>query len=174
MEHLIPVGLPASPCTVLILETCHFQTCLVQVQSHVFKIEFKYDLVVPGRGKQGASSWGVRREGGGRFLVQLKPSAFRRCLWIQTLRAMPCSFPGLVTDPICPACSSIAKFHTAAADAVGDKLLQNKQHHELLESYDQRRDAAIAFMKTVNPSIKIRSGALTDPKVSLSPDALFQ
>ncbi|KAK9826253.1 hypothetical protein WJX74_002860 [Apatococcus lobatus] len=45
-----------------------------------------------------------------------------------------------------------------------DKLLQNKEHHDLLESYEQRRDGAVSFMKRVNPSITIRSGALTDPK----------
>ena len=57
---------------------------------------------------------------------------------------------------------------TGRRHAAGDKLLQNKQHHDLLESYDQRRDAAISFMKAINPSISIRSGALTDPKVRQS------
>ncbi|KAK9868979.1 hypothetical protein WJX84_001538 [Apatococcus fuscideae] len=45
-----------------------------------------------------------------------------------------------------------------------DKLLQRKQHHDLLESFDHRQDAALAFMKAVNPRIAIRSGALTDPE----------
>lgn len=47
----------------------------------------------------------------------------------------------------------------------GDQLLQNKQHRELLESYNDRRSAAIAYMKAVRPSLDISGGALTDPKV---------
>lgn len=46
----------------------------------------------------------------------------------------------------------------------GDKLLANKQHAELLEPYDTRRDAAIAYMQAVHPGLHITGGPLLDPK----------
>ncbi|KAK9800243.1 hypothetical protein WJX73_004964 [Symbiochloris irregularis] len=45
-----------------------------------------------------------------------------------------------------------------------DQLLQKKQHRELLQSYDDRRSAAISYMQAVRPGLHISGGALTDPK----------
>lgn len=47
----------------------------------------------------------------------------------------------------------------------GDKLLENKKHHELLEPYEQRAAAAVAYLKAVRPALTVQTGALLDPKV---------
>jgi hypothetical protein len=47
----------------------------------------------------------------------------------------------------------------------GEKLLVNKKHRELLQSYDDREAAVVAFLKAVRPSIKVMPGKLDDPKV---------
>ena len=51
----------------------------------------------------------------------------------------------------------------------GQQLLQNKAHKELLESYDERAEAASGYMKAVRPSLCIQTGALLDPKVCTVP-----
>ena len=52
-----------------------------------------------------------------------------------------------------------------AAAYVGDLLLQNKEHAELLQSYDERRDAAVKFIQAVRPGLRVQTAALRDPKV---------
>ena len=44
-------------------------------------------------------------------------------------------------------------------------MLQHKEHAELLQSYDQRRDAAVRFMQQVRPGLHVQTAALRDPKV---------
>jgi pantetheine-phosphate adenylyltransferase len=47
-----------------------------------------------------------------------------------------------------------------------DKLLQNKKAKELLQSYEERCDAAVRFIQTVNPTLELVSaGPLTDPRI---------
>jgi hypothetical protein len=46
-----------------------------------------------------------------------------------------------------------------------DELLTNKKHAEMLQSYEVREDAALAFLQAVNPAVSFASGALRDPKV---------
>ena len=48
---------------------------------------------------------------------------------------------------------------------VGDLLLQHKEHAELLQSYDERRDAAVKFIQAVRPELRIQTAALRDPQV---------
>ena len=48
---------------------------------------------------------------------------------------------------------------------VGDLLLQNKEHAELLQSYDERRDAAVKFIQAVRPELRVQTAALRDPQV---------
>ena len=48
---------------------------------------------------------------------------------------------------------------------VGDLLLQHKEHAELLQSYDERRDAAVKFIQAVRPELRIQTAALKDPQV---------
>ena len=50
----------------------------------------------------------------------------------------------------------------------GEKLLANKKHADLLESYKVREAAAIDYMKSVRPDLKILSGPLLDPYVRIS------
>ncbi len=47
----------------------------------------------------------------------------------------------------------------------GDKLLEKKKHHELLEPYEQRTAAAVSYLKSVRPGLTVQTGALLDPKV---------
>jgi len=47
----------------------------------------------------------------------------------------------------------------------GDILLQHKEHAELLQSYDERRDAAVRFIQQVRPGLHVQTAALRDPKV---------
>lgn len=44
-------------------------------------------------------------------------------------------------------------------------MLENKKHHELLEPYEQRAAAAVAYLKAVRPALTVQTGALLDPKV---------
>ena len=44
-------------------------------------------------------------------------------------------------------------------------LLQNKEHAELLQPYDERRDAAVSFLQMVRPGLRVQTAALRDPKV---------
>jgi len=44
-------------------------------------------------------------------------------------------------------------------------LLQHKEHAELLQSYDERRDAAVRFIQQVRPGLHVQTAALRDPKV---------
>lgn len=53
----------------------------------------------------------------------------------------------------------------AARPCVGDLLLQNKEHAELLQSYDERRDAAVSFIQAVRPELRVQTAALRDPQV---------
>lgn len=46
-----------------------------------------------------------------------------------------------------------------------DKLLANKRNKELLETYDKREAAAVAYMHRVHPRVAITSGPLIDPKI---------
>ena len=46
-------------------------------------------------------------------------------------------------------------------------MLENKKHHELLEPYEQRSAAAVAYLKAVRPSLTVQPGALLDPKVPI-------
>lgn len=46
-----------------------------------------------------------------------------------------------------------------------DKLLQNKNLRENLQSYAHRERSAVSFMETVNPSLQVTPGPLTDPMV---------
>ncbi|EIE22114.1 Nucleotidylyl transferase [Coccomyxa subellipsoidea C-169] len=46
----------------------------------------------------------------------------------------------------------------------GDKLLEKKKHHELLEPYEQRTAAAVSYLKSVRPGLTVQTGALLDPK----------
>ena len=48
---------------------------------------------------------------------------------------------------------------------VGDLLLQNKEHAELLQSYDERQDAAVKFIQAVRPELRVQTAALRDPQV---------
>lgn len=48
---------------------------------------------------------------------------------------------------------------------VGDELLVNKKHKELLQSYDVRSSAAEDFVRSVRPGLQVSSGPLLDPKV---------
>ena len=48
---------------------------------------------------------------------------------------------------------------------VGDLLLQNKEHAELLQSYDERQDAAVKFIQAVRPELRVQTAALRDPEV---------
>lgn len=48
---------------------------------------------------------------------------------------------------------------------VGDLLLQHKEHAELLQSYDERRDAAVMFIQAVRPELRVQTAALRDPQV---------
>ena len=48
---------------------------------------------------------------------------------------------------------------------VGDLLLQNKEHAELLQSYDERQDAAVKFIQAVRPELRVQTAALKDPQV---------
>ena len=50
-------------------------------------------------------------------------------------------------------------------DCAGEKLLLHKQHADLLESYEQRKAAAEAYMKAVRPDLQVSGGPLLDPKV---------
>ena len=50
--------------------------------------------------------------------------------------------------------------------AAGDLLLQNKEHAELLQSYDDRTAAAVQFINAVRPGLNVQTAALRDPKVS--------
>ncbi|KAL0028726.1 hypothetical protein WJX79_002448 [Trebouxia sp. C0005] len=45
-----------------------------------------------------------------------------------------------------------------------DLLLQHKEHAELLQSYDERRDAAVRFVQQVRPGLHVQTAALRDPK----------
>lgn len=45
-----------------------------------------------------------------------------------------------------------------------DLLLQHKEHAELLQSYDERRDAAVRFIQLVRPGLHVQTAALRDPK----------
>ena len=47
----------------------------------------------------------------------------------------------------------------------GDLLLQNKEHAELLQTYNERRDAAVRFIHAVRPGLEVQTAALKDPKV---------
>ena len=48
----------------------------------------------------------------------------------------------------------------------GDQLLVNKQHAELLQPYQQRMDASVAYMRAIRPCpLEVTGGALLDPKV---------
>lgn len=49
--------------------------------------------------------------------------------------------------------------------SAADQLLASKKYKELLQSYTQRKGAAVDFMRAVHPSLLIESGALEDPKV---------
>lgn len=53
----------------------------------------------------------------------------------------------------------------AACLCVGDLLLQHKEHAELLQSYDERRDAAVSFIQAVRPELRVQTAALKDPQV---------
>ncbi|KAI3437923.1 hypothetical protein D9Q98_000368 [Chlorella vulgaris] len=44
-----------------------------------------------------------------------------------------------------------------------DKLLASKKNRELLESYEERQAAAVAYMELVNPRASVMAGPLTDP-----------
>ena len=52
-----------------------------------------------------------------------------------------------------------------ALACVGDLLLQNKEHAELLQSYDERRDAAVKFIQAVRPELRVQTAPLRDPQV---------
>lgn len=45
-----------------------------------------------------------------------------------------------------------------------DLLLQNKEHAELLQTYNERRDAAVRFIHAVRPGLEVQTAALKDPK----------
>ncbi|KAL3135396.1 hypothetical protein ABBQ32_007580 [Trebouxia sp. C0010 RCD-2024] len=45
-----------------------------------------------------------------------------------------------------------------------DLLLQHKEHAELLQSYDERRDAAVKFIQAVRPELRVQTAALRDPQ----------
>ena len=60
-------------------------------------------------------------------------------------------------------CPLILSFKLAA----GDQLLVNKKHKELLESYEVRKDAVVAYLKSVRPTLNVAAGPLLDPKASL-------
>lgn len=55
-----------------------------------------------------------------------------------------------------------------------DELLAKKSHREWLQSYEQRKDAAVSFMLAVRPTLSVAAGALRDPKeptqAELDPD----
>lgn len=53
------------------------------------------------------------------------------------------------------------------SNVAADKLLLNKNHRELLQPYEQRRDTAVRFMQAVRPGLQVEAGPLTDPTVSL-------
>jgi len=53
---------------------------------------------------------------------------------------------------------------TAYVGITAERLLANKNHAELLESYEARRDAAVTFMQAVRPGLQVVAGALVDPQ----------
>ena len=55
-----------------------------------------------------------------------------------------------------------------ASIAAGDLLLQNKQHAELLQPYDDRAAAAVQFINAVRPGLNVQTAALRDPQVTAS------
>lgn len=65
-------------------------------------------------------------------------------------------------------CSIWLGSHAGPASA-GDLLLQNKEHAELLQSYDERQDAAVKFIQAVRPGLRVQTAALRDPKVHAMP-----
>lgn len=46
--------------------------------------------------------------------------------------------------------------------------MQHKEHAELLQSYDERRDAAVKFIQAVRPELRVQTAALRDPQVTQS------
>lgn len=48
----------------------------------------------------------------------------------------------------------------------GDLLLQNKEDAELLQSYEERQDAAVKFIQAVRPELRVQTAALKDPQVT--------
>lgn len=45
-----------------------------------------------------------------------------------------------------------------------DKLLASKKNRELLETYEEREEAAVGYMKMINPGVTVVAGPLTDPQ----------
>jgi hypothetical protein len=46
-----------------------------------------------------------------------------------------------------------------------DELLSKKAHKELLQLYEEREAAAVQYLRTVRPGLRVETGALRDPKV---------
>jgi hypothetical protein len=67
----------------------------------------------------------------------------------------PDSIPLVSHHPPPPSCNLL----------VADKLLASKKNRELLESYEERQAAAVAYMELVNPRASVMAGPLTDPSV---------
>lgn len=44
-------------------------------------------------------------------------------------------------------------------------MLANKKNAELLETYDTRAAAAVDYMQSINPSLTVTDGPLTDPLI---------
>ena len=49
----------------------------------------------------------------------------------------------------------------------GDALLKNKKYASLLQPYDVRCGAAAAYVNEVQPGVRVQTGELHDPMVSL-------
>jgi phosphopantetheine adenylyltransferase len=50
-----------------------------------------------------------------------------------------------------------------------DELLKHKKHAEMLQPYEEREAATVAFLQAVNPALTITSGSLRDPQVRAPP-----
>ncbi len=49
-----------------------------------------------------------------------------------------------------------------------DKLLANKSNSKLLQPYDVRSAAVVAFLRAVRPGLAVETGALSDPQARCS------
>ncbi|KAF5829180.1 hypothetical protein DUNSADRAFT_16444 [Dunaliella salina] len=86
------------------------------------------------------------------------PLCFQRIALGGTFDRMHCGHRLLL------ATAALVAQETAYVGITAEQLLANKNHAEMLESYDARRDAAVAFMQAVRPGLKVVAGALVDPQ----------